>query len=152
VTDGRAVRLRKHHLMPESVMPKLRIFTALSLALTIAGCGTTSSEPTGDIGVRVFNGSTRMITNIKVMTGPDDEVTIAKLAGGDMSGEFRVRELHENPMVTLTVDGRTLSYHPVEGFHEGFNRSLANGSYTIDIEFAGNFESLKVSVHQPIED
>jgi hypothetical protein len=60
-------------------------------------------------------------------------ITASELRPGQTTAYSTRLKLHENPLVTLKIDGQEFASHPVEGF-SGFNPALGDGRYTISME------------------
>jgi hypothetical protein len=117
----------------------------LGLALAVTGCGSSATEAT-NYTVTVRNASTVTLTEVRVATGPDDEIAASTLSPGQSTEGQRTREMHENPSVSVKANGRVLSAHPIEGFIEGFNHSLTKGAYAITLNLVGTAAEPSLSV------
>lgn len=122
----------------------------LTLLLIVAGCTapTSTTVEFEDKGYRVqlLNAGTVTLRNVRVTTGENvPPLTIGELAPGASSGRATVPVLHEHPYVSLTVNGRNATYHPVEGFG-GFNAQVARGDYVIRLRYDAEHEIVDVRV------
>ena len=121
----------------------------LTLLLIAGGCAApkTAVELDGPgYRVQLLNAGTTTLRNVRVITGENvPPLTIGELAPGQSSGVATVPVLHEHPYVSLTVNGRSATYHPVEGFG-GFNAQVAQGSYVIRLRYVAEQEMIDVRV------
>ena len=114
----------------------MRSLLASALAALLAlGCSAdpTETTPAGDFQVRVSNVGDVELRDVAVYVSESDSVRLALLPTGTTSAYRSATETHENPLVRVTVAGRELVAHPVEGFVPGWNRVLEPGRYTVTI-------------------
>jgi hypothetical protein len=129
-------------------MSRLLVAAALALGAATLGCSNKSVtlEPDSKFQVSVFNNSMIPLTNVTVTTGEGAAFNIPRLEHGDLSRAYNVESLHENPAVTLTADGQTLSAIPIEGFVPGFNPPLDPGAYLLTITVSDPPRALTVTL------
>jgi hypothetical protein len=129
----------------------LLVLLAAAMFTAVAGCSSSATE-VSNYSVVVRNASTVTMTDVRVATGPDDEITVSSLAPGQSTDARGTRELHENPLVSLKANGRQFTSHPVEGFSEGFNRSLPKGPHVVilNVVTSGQDSFLDVRVQSTV--
>lgn len=109
----------------------------IAASALLAGCesATEVETPALTTFVRVLNSASVDITNIEVLTAADaTPIKLGKLSAGETSAETAVTAVHDFPVVTATVNGKSVTLHPVEGF-SGFNPKRAPGRYTLVLKY-----------------
>ena len=102
--------------------------------------------PGGEYSVQLYNDGATVLRNVRVTTGQDvPPLTKAELAPGELTAVAGVPVLHEHPIVTATVDGRTATYQPIEGF-TGFNAQLPRGRYVIRLRYVEQYRIVETRV------
>lgn len=108
------------------------ILLVVFACVTLSGCwSAAASEPSGASVVSITNASTVLVTDVHVATGPDDELFDASIAAGATTNARPVRIVHANIYVTAKVGNQSVSVIPIEGFSDGFNPRLPNGTYSV---------------------
>lgn len=117
------------------------LLAAAALAGTI-GCDSDSVtattledlESSGSVELRLRNTGSAPLTNVSVLVAEGATPIVQTVLQPGQTTTYVARtKAHENPLVTLQVDGRNYVSNPVEGF-SGFNSTLADGRYTISME------------------
>lgn len=107
-------------------------FALLSLfALTALSACWSAADPSTGSAVTITNASTIALTDVHVATGPDDELSDATIAAGATTALRAVREVHTDVHVTARVGSQSVSVIPIEGFVDGFNARLPDGTYLV---------------------
>lgn len=102
--------------------------------------------PGGAYSVQLYNDGAVVLRNVRVTTGQDvPPLTKAELAPRELTVVAGVPVLHEHPVVTATVDGRTATYQPIEGF-AGFNAQLPSGRYVIKLRYVEQYRIVETRV------
>lgn len=107
-----------------SALLSLLAFVALS------GCWSAAEPPTGS-SVAIANSSAVALADVHVTTGPDDELTAATIAGGATTAARHVQAIYGDVHVTAKVGTQSVSVIPIEGFVDGFNTRLPDGTYVV---------------------
>jgi hypothetical protein len=121
-------------------LARARLFAlAATLAVTSA-CGADATTAmladsgSGPISIRVHNSGALTFTDVSIVVADDvAPITLSELRPGQTTDYVARPRAHENPLVTLKIDGKEFASHPVEGF-TGFNPALADGAYTINMQ------------------
>jgi hypothetical protein len=134
-------------------MKALRIIATVALAGCAEALGIASPDaaggPPGGYNVQLLNDGSVALRNVSVITGQNvPPLTTANLMPGERTAVANVRVLHEHPIVTATVDGRTATYQPIEGF-AGFNAQLSPGSYVIRLRYVHEYRLVDTRVERP---
>jgi hypothetical protein len=115
-----------------------RAAVAAVAAASAFGCTSPTASVVDGSVVRVQNVSTRTFERVEVHTAEDAQFVVGPLAPNAVSGYQSVAKIHENPLVTVRAGGRDVTANPVEGFVEGFNRTLPEGRYTLRLGMQGD--------------
>lgn len=134
-------------------MKALRIIAAVSLAGCAETFGISSPDlaegPPGGYAVQLHNDGSVALRNVSVTTGQNvPPLTTASLMPGERTAVATVKVLHEHPIVTATVDGRTATYQPIEGF-AGYNAQLSPGTYVIRLRYVELYQVVDTRVERP---
>jgi hypothetical protein len=109
----------------------MRFRSALLLAFIALSACWSAAEPSLRSTVVVNNASTVALTDVHVTTGPDDELSDASIPAGATTPARRVNAIFGNVHVTARVGNQSVSVIPIEGFVDGFNTRLPDGTYTV---------------------
>ncbi len=119
---------------------RAHLFVILAGAGFVACSGASSpTAPLADTGsgaveLRLRNSGSSTLTNISVLVADNAPIiTSSELRAGQTTAYVARAKAHQDPVVTLKIDGQDYLSNPVEGF-SGFNLQLADGKYTISIE------------------
>lgn len=123
---------------------------AATLACSRSGTGLdarASGGPNGDAySVEIVNAGTTTLQAVSILTGENvPPLEVAQLAAGQRTARKAIGVLHENPLVSATVDGQRRTYHPIEGF-TGFNPLLEPGRYAIRLRWNAETAFLETTV------
>jgi hypothetical protein len=105
----------------------------LSASVVLSGCWS-AAEPSLPSTVMINNASTLTLTDVHVTTAPGDEVSTGSLAAGATTAAHSVHAVYGAVHVTAKVGNQPVSVIPIEGFANGFNTRLPDGTYTVVLE------------------
>jgi hypothetical protein len=114
-------------------------FAAGLVVITACGADATTAAMLADTGsgpvsLRVRNTGALTFTNVSIVVAEGaTPITLSELRPGQTTDYVARPRAHENPLVTLKIDGKEFTSNPVEGF-AGFNPALADGRYTITMQ------------------
>ena len=125
-----------------------RLLTLVLVMAGLATCTQAAGPARGLYTVTLENTGVVALHDVRVVTG-DEEATITRglLAPGAQAGPDVVSVVHANPSVSVMVDGRTISLHPVEGFIPGFNPVLEPGAYVVRLHLVAS-DQLSIEVRR----
>jgi len=103
---------------------------SLFASVVLSGCWS-AAEPSLRSAVVIRNASTVALTDVHVITAPGDELTDASIAAGATIAARAVHAVYGNIHVTARVGNQPVSVIPIEGFADGFNTRLPDGTYTV---------------------
>jgi hypothetical protein len=98
--------------------------------VALSGCWS-AAEPSFGSTVVITNASTIALTDVHVTTGPDDVLSDASIAAGATTAARSVHAIYEAIHVAARVGNQSVSVIPIEGFVDGFNTRLPDGTYTV---------------------
>lgn len=102
----------------------------LSALLVVPACWS-AAEPSSRSTVVINNASRLALTDVHVTTAPGDELTDASIAAGTTTAARSVHAVYGTIHVTARVGNQPVSVIPIEGFADGFNTRLPDGTYTV---------------------
>jgi hypothetical protein len=98
--------------------------------IAVSACWS-AAQPSLGSTVMITNASTIALTDVHVTTGPDDELTDAAIAAGETTAARAVHAVYHDIHVSARVGSQSVSVIPIEGFVDGFNTRLSDGTYTV---------------------
>jgi hypothetical protein len=115
----------------EEVVMRIRFSLRWLLAfVALSGCWS-AAEPSVGSSVVITNASTVALTDVHVTTGPDDVISDASIAAGATTAARSVHAVYQAIHVAARVENQSVSVIPIEGFVDGFNTRLPDGTYTV---------------------
>lgn len=139
-----------HGLFRLSALATLAFATVACADSTPAGPRTLLIDDPSASVVSIMNDGAVPLGNVKVRTSETDVLpTVGTIAPGQTAGPFAVSVMHTDPMVEVTIQGRAVLAHPVEGF-TGFNPRRAQGAYVIRLRPGTEPNTLDIRVTPPV--